>query len=572
MQQKPKPSPHAAGLRRCAEERLGEQHPEAGPGRTDDETRRLVHELQVHQIELEMQNEELQRARDEMEAGLERYSDLYDFAPVGYLTLDRDGTIREANLAIASLLGIDRSRLVKRRLGFYVSGATLSAFTAFLTKVFEGKSREFCEVSLLKDGKIPVEVRIEAAVAASGRECRVVLMDITAQKRAEQDRLILNKLECTGILAGGLAHDFNNLLAAIVLNLDLAQGACTSAKELAQFLEGAKQAAMRASGLTKQLITFASGGAPVRKLTRLSEVIQETTRATLSGSRIECDLSLADDLWLAEVDEGQIGQVIRSVVLNAREAMPQGGVVSVRAENVVPGSHEQPSLPPGDWIQVSIADQGGGIAKEVLPKIFDPYFSTKERGDRKGMGLGLTVCHSIIEKHGGLITVESEEGVGTTFRIHLPASRSVPGGKTAFVPTVVPRHGRILVMDDEDGVRKVLGAALERMGHEVALVEDGDMAIEVYGRAESEGRPFDAVILDLTIRGGMGGQETIQALGKMDSAVKAIVMSGYDDDPVVMAPERHGFKGFLPKPFGAECLRQVLALVMGTGPGQGTLP
>ena len=210
-------------LRRRAEQRLREQHSETGAQRTDADTQRLVHELLVHQVELEMQNEELQHARNQMEAGLEKFSDLYDFAPVGYLTLDREGTIRGANLTSASLLGIERSRLVKQRFGHYVSSADLPAFTAFLKKVFESKNREFCEITLLKEGKQPVEVRIEAAVAASGRECRAVLEDITAHKRAEEDRLILNKLESTGILAGGIAHDFNNLLTVILLDLDVAR-------------------------------------------------------------------------------------------------------------------------------------------------------------------------------------------------------------------------------------------------------------------------------------------------------------------------------------------------------------
>ena len=184
-------------------------------------------------------------------------------------------------------------------------------------------------------------------------------------------------------------------------------------------------------------------------------MIQESVRPALSGSRVRCEFSLAEDLWPAEVDEGQIGQVIRNLVLNAREAMPQGGVVSVRAENVVLGSHENPSLPPGDYVRVSIADQGGGIAKEVLPKIFDPYFSTKQRGDQKGMGLGLTICHAVIQKHGGAIAVESEVGVGTTFHLYLPASRKLPAeGESIRCRRGLPRHGRILVMDDEEGVRK----------------------------------------------------------------------------------------------------------------------
>jgi PAS domain S-box-containing protein len=568
--QKSRHPPAAAELRRNAEERLREQHPERDQAPTDADTQRLVHELQVHQIELEMQNEELQKARDEMEAGLEKYSDLYDFAPVGYLTLDREGTILEANLTSASLLGIERSRLVKRRFGLCVSAADLPAFNAFLTRVFESKAREFCEVTVLNEGKPPVEVRIEAAVAASGRECRAVLEDITERKRAEEDRLILNKLESTGILAGGIAHDFNNLLTMILLNLELAGTLIPPGEELAHFLEQAKQAASMANGLTQQLMTFAKGGAPVRKPTRLSGVIQEAVRLAVSGSRVRCDFSLAEDLWLAEVDAGQIGQVIRNLVLNAREAMPEGGVISVQAENVVLGPQENPSLPPGDYVRVSITDRGGGIAKELLPKIFDPYFSTKQRATQKGMGLGLTICHTVIQKHGGAIAVESAPGVGTTFRIHLPASRKLLQKEKASVPASLPRHARILVMDDNEVVRNLFKRLLQQMGHEVELVEHGQGAVEAYGSAKGQGRPFDVVILDLTVRAGVGGQEAIQALLKVDPAVKAIVMSGYANDPVILEPERYGFKGVLAKPFDRDSLRKVLARVLGpASSGQG---
>jgi CheY-like chemotaxis protein len=267
---------------------------------------------------------------------------------------------------------------------------------------------------------------------------------------------------------------------------------------------------------------------------------------------------------MAEVDAGQIGQVIRNLVLNAREAMPQGGVVFVRAENVVLRAEEKPSLPAGEYVRVSIADQGAGIAPDVLPKIFDPYFSTKERGTQKGMGLGLTICHAVIQRHGGTIAVKSEAGVGATFHIYLPASRKLSGGEQASVSAGVPRHGRVLVMDDEEAVRKVVALTLWGMGHQVELAEDGQMAIEVYKKAKSLGRHFDVMILDLTVRGGMGGQETIQALLRLDPTVKAIAVSGYVNDPVILEPERHGFKGTLAKPFAAEKLQEILSRVMGS--------
>jgi len=522
----------------------------------------------VHQIELELQNEEIRQARDQMEIEMERYSDLYDFAPVSYLTLDREGAIREANHACANLLGTVRSRLVKQRFGLFVAAADLAAFNGFLHKVFESKARESCEVTLIMEGKNAVEVRIDARAAVSGRECRAVLEDITGRKRAEADRLILSKLESTAILAGGIAHDYNNLLTIILLSLEHGRTLVPAGEELAHHLERAEKATLLAHGLTQQLITFASGGTPIRKVTALSEIIRDSALLALSGSRVRCDFALADDLWPAEVDAVQIGQVVRNIVQNAQEAMPEGGVVSIRAENIVLGPQEEPALPPGDYVRVSIADRGGGIAKEVLPRVFDPYFSTKERATQKGMGLGLTICHSIIRKHQGAISVDSVVGRGTTFHIYLPTARKLSGGEKASVPAGVPRHGWVLVMDDEEAVRRVIGLTLWGMGHEVEVAEDGQMAVEVYKKAKSLGHHFDVVILDLLVHEGMGGRETLQALVKLDPGVQAIAMSGNVLDPVLLEPERHGFRRALTKPFSARELREILAQVTGHAPGK----
>ena len=561
--------PMMTELYRRAQARLRKQRKrqrtEAGVPKSEAGRQRLLHELQVHQVELEMQNEELKEARDKMEALLEKYTDLYDFAPVGYLTLDHEGVIREANLAGASLLGVARSALVKQRFGFFVSPADRPVFNAFIEKVFESGAREECEVRLLVKGKQPIDVRMRANVFESEQTCRAAVTDITEYKRAEADRLILNKLESTGILAGGLAHDFNNLLTVILLDLELAQTLTPVGGEPAQLLAEASKAAVTASSLTQQLITFAKGGAPVRKPTCLAGVIQETVRPAVSGSNVRCEFCLAEDLWAAEVDAGQIGQVFRNVALNAREAMPQGGVVFVRAENVVLASREQPSLSPGEYVRVSIADQGVGIAKDVLPKIFDPYFSTKQGGEQRGMGLGLAICHAVVQKHQGAIGVESAVGVGTTIHIYLPATRKWSGREKAAVPAGVSRPGLVLVMEDEEAVKTVVGLTLQGMGHEVELAEDGQMALKVYKKAQSLGRHFDVVILDLTVRGGMGGQETLQALLKIDPAVRAIAMSGYAHDPVILEPERHGFKGALAKPFEGDKLKEIISRVMGAG-------
>ena len=410
-----------------------------------------------------------------------------------------------------------------------------------------------------------------------GRPGRVhgALQDITAQHQSETDRRQLElqlfqaqKVETLGTLSGGIAHDFNNLLMVILLNLELAQSRTPLNDEMGALLAEAARAAKTSGGLTQQLLTFAKGGAPIRKPIDLAGVIQEAVRLAVSGSRVRYDFNLARDLWLAEVDAGQIGQVIRNLALNAREAMPGGGVISVRAENVVLGPREHASLPPGEYVRVSLTDWGGGIAKEVLPKIFDPYFSTKQMGTQKGMGLGLTICHAVIQKHGGAIAAESEPGVGATFQLHLPASRRPLPPEAAAEPVRRARGGKILVMDDEEVVRNLIKRLLEQMCHEVAVEEEGQSAIEAYKAAKDQGRPYDAVLLDLTVRAGRGAHETIQELLKIDPAVNAIVMSGYANDPAVLEPEDHGFKGVLAKPFDRASLEKVLAGVLGTEGGR----
>ncbi len=467
MHQQPHPTPEAVELRRCAEARLGEQQRKKGatdPGQASEvDPLSLVHELQVHQIELEMQNEETQSARDEIAAALEKYSDLYDFAPVGYLTLDRPGTILEANLTGADLFGIERSRLLRTHLDLHVSPPDRPALGSFLDRVFKSRNKESCEITILREGTSPLEVQMEGRAAASGRECRTTISSIAERRRVEEDRLIFSKLESTGILAGGIAHDFNNLLTIILLNLELVRMLGPAGKDWPRHLEEAKRAALNSRELALQLITFAKGGAPVREVTRLSGLIQASVKAVLSGSPVRCDVQLAHDLWPAEVDGGQIGQAIRNILLNAREAMPRGGSITLRAENLVLGPHADPPLPSGDYVQVSIADQGGGITKEVLQRIYDPYFSTKQRGDQKGMGLGLSVSMAIIQKHGGTIVAESEVGVGTTFRLYLPAMREIvtQGEPSTGSPRSQP--GRELVRDSEKGVRKVLRTSIDRV-------------------------------------------------------------------------------------------------------------
>jgi len=575
MPRKPEISDNPAELRRRAEASLHEQrksrptkergHPRTNSGfESEADTEKLLQELEVHQIELEMQNAELRAARAELELSLEKYTDLYDFAPVGYLTLDHELAIREINLAGASLLGVDRSLLVNRKFGPFISNADQSALGAFLQKVFATKIRQRCEVTLKAEDGMPLDVSMDAIALISGNSCRVTLTDITERRRAEADQLIINKLESTGILAAGIAHDFNNLFTVILLNLEQALMVAPLGDELAKYLEDAKSTSLLARGLTAQLVMFSKGGAPVRRAMPLYGLIEESIRLALCGSNVRCESHLADDLWHADVDEGQIKQVIRNLILNARDAMPDGGEISVRAENVVLGDHEQPSLPAGNYVRLSVADTGTGIPKDVLPKIFDPYFSTKQGGTQKGMGLGLTICHTVIKKHGGAITVESVVGAGSTFHVYLPEAQTLNREFEPLLPLDATPHVRVLLMDDEPQLRKIIGTTLQRMGHEVELVDDGLSAIEAYKNAKAQARPFDAVILDLLVPGGMGGEETMQSLLRIDPGVKGIVMSGYSNEPVILEYYKYGFEGALTKSFDRDKLNEILSRVLKT--------
>jgi PAS domain S-box-containing protein len=395
---------------------------------------------------------------------------------------------------------------------------------------------------------------------AKGQPLRVIgtHTDLTARRQAEEDRLVLSKLESTGILAGGIAHDFNNLLAVILLNLDLAEMTGDNPAAMQTRLQEAKKASLAARQLTQQLITFARGGAAVRRPVDLNRVIREAAELALSGSNLTREFTLAADLPAVEADDGQIGQVVRNLVINAREAMTDGGRLGVRTESVQLNPGNAQGLPAGTYVQVSVSDSGHGIPAALLKKVFDPYFSTKDRGVQKGMGLGLTICHSVIQQHQGAITVDSSPR-GTTFRFYLPAlAQKARESGSPFVAPARPATGKILVMDDEATIRETLGRTLERLGYRMESAEHGDAAVARYRAALQAGAGFDAVLLDLTVRGGMGGLDTLRALQTVNPAVRAIVMSGYANAAELRDHTRHGFAAALTKPFTLETLRATL--------------
>jgi signal transduction histidine kinase/CheY-like chemotaxis protein len=382
------------------------------------------------------------------------------------------------------------------------------------------------------------------------------------RKRAEEEILKAKKLESIGILAGGIAHDFNNLLSVILGNISLAQTVAGPAEPVFKLLAEAEKASMRAKELTQKFITFSTGGTPVKKRTSLKGLIEDVASLALSGSNVVCTYSIPEDLWPVEIDRDQIGQVISNVVSNAREAMPNGGVLEIRSENVHIDTIKAkgiPGLKEGRYVRVAFKDHGQGIHEEDLDKIFDPYFSTKDRGAQKGMGLGLTTALSIMKRHEGDIVVESKRGIGTTIYIYLPVSpepEPLQDGKEARLRG--PEVRRILIMDDEEMVRNIAKDMLDHLGYQVDCARHGEEALWSFSRAVESGRPFDVVILDLTVKGGMGGKETVKKLLEIDPNVKAIVSSGYSGDPIMSEFRKYGFSDALAKPYRMSQLRDIL--------------
>ncbi len=383
--------------------------------------------------------------------------------------------------------------------------------------------------------------------------------DITGRKHMEAELLRKRTLESIGTLAGGIAHDFNNLLMAVTGYIAIAKIALPSGSEEFGFLAEAERISLAGKELTRKLITFSEGGAPVRRVLEVGGVVRGSAQLAVRGSNVECLFALADDLAAIEADETQIGQVIGNVVLNAMEAMPEGGAVVVRAQNVVEKGSS--GLGGEKFVRISIEDRGRGIRGEDLPKIFDPYFTTKGLGAERGMGLGLAVAYSTVERHKGRMEVESAVGIGTTVHIYLPAYKeSVERFEGA--ESGVKAQKKVLFMDDDENVRKVASRLISHLGYEVVVSGNGEEAVAAYGEALSRGRGFDAVILDLTVKRGMGGKEAFDRMRVLDGRVRGVISSGYADDPVIARHREYGFRGAITKPYKVEELKELLKSIM----------
>jgi PAS domain S-box-containing protein len=405
-------------------------------------------------------------------------------------------------------------------------------------------------------------VRFTAAVIRDSQGNLVgaveTLEDVSERKRAEEQLIMINKLESLGIFAHGIAHDFNNLLSIMLRNIFSAQ--LTPVDEQDELwrerLVLAEKAGFQAKELVHRLITFAKGGDPIRKIGSISQLLVESADLYLSGSNVICKFCLPDDLWLIEMDDVQIRQVIYNLVINAQEAMPEGGTITIDAENVNITADGSLPLREGKYVRWSVKDYGTGIRQDDSQKILDPYFTTKPTGTARGKGMGLAICYSIVKRHDGFIGFESEPGVGSNFSVYLPAS--IQGDFTTDTYQDDAKAGRVLLMDDDETVRDSTGIVLNYLGYDVEYARDGKEAIDLYRTAKDKDRPFSAVILDLYVSEGMGGQEAIKELSAIDSNVRAILSSGHSDDPVVSEFRNYGFCGIIDIPYDIEKMEKVL--------------
>ena len=521
-----------------------------------------LHELQATAVELMKQNEEMAASRQTLEDERRRYQELFDFAPDGYLVTDMQGIILDANRSATSLFDVSRSLLIGKPLAIFVKSQEHLTFRTRLAEMKEETAVQIENWELMLSGKrktFPVSITVGKVTDSRGEtdELRWLLRDITKHKQMEAELQKADKLESVGVLAGGIAHDLNNFLTVILGNLSLVKRCTKEDEKATRYLQYMEEAIRQTGNLTWQLLTFASGGNPLTKAVSIGKLIEEDSAFALSGSKSRCELFLGEDLPSVEIDRGQITQVITNLLINADQAMLEGGTVKIRAEELTVTS-ETDSLPlqSGHYVTLTITDEGPGIASQILSRVFDPYFSTKEHGS----GLGLAICYSIVKKHGGHISVQSVEGEGTSFTIYLPVS-SVQAEEEVDEDDLILGVGKVLLMEDEESVRQTANEMLVFLGYDVELAGDGAEAVKLYTEAFLSERPFDVVITDLTVRGGMGGKMAVSELIKVDSNVKAIVSSGYSSDSFSDYIEC-GFCNVIAKPYRLQELGNVLASVI----------
>ena len=377
--------------------------------------------------------------------------------------------------------------------------------------------------------------------------------DITIRRFMEAELAKTQNLESIGLLAGGIAHDFNNILTALLGCLSLAKMEVKPENVVYGRLVSAEAHCMKAKSLTRRLLTYSLGGSPTRKTTYIAQVLREAANSTLSGKNVKCKFDLPDGLWPAQIDEGQMNQVVHSLTTNAVEAMPDGGTIEIGAQNVTLKSNAVPALKAGCYVKWYVRDHGVGISSEHMKKLFDPYFTTKQLGSVKGMGLELAICYSIVKSHEGMITVDSKPGMGTTFTVHIPALNDENENEAPLAPKC-----KVLLIDDEKILLDVTSSMLAHLGYEVATAQNHRDALEIYRQGKEAGKPFSLIIMDLTMRGDEGGEIAIRKWLSINPEVKTIISSGYANDPVIEQYWKYGFAGAMIKPYSLSELKNIM--------------
>jgi two-component system cell cycle sensor histidine kinase/response regulator CckA len=525
--------------------------------------------LRLHRTENRLRNYQAQLEQElnartlSLQASEKHWKSLFKCSPDGILICDPQGALFGANPALCQLA----ERSLPELVGSSLYDLVLPEYHAAVRSMFphwEDGTMRTIETYIRRraDGASTSVEMIANAFEYEGQPALLMHLHDTSERHKTEDALNqAQKLESVGILAGGIAHDFNNILTGIIGNLSFAAIELGADHPVSDPIADAEKSALRARMLTQQLLTLAKGGAPIRKVAELRDIIKDAASFVLTGSNLCCQCDITDDLWTVEVDSGQISQVIENLTINASHAMPEGGILEIGACNIILDQAEVallPSLFPGHYVKASVKDSGCGIPEEHLSSIFDPYFTTKS----EGTGLGLATAYSIVRKHDGLLTVDSTVGEGTTFTIYLPASEKPAEPAPAALPEPIMGTGHVLAMDDEEVIRKVLSRSLGLLGYTTVCVHEGVAAVAAYADALAAGKPFDAVILDLTVPGGMGGEATLHELLKLDPDVKAIVSSGYSTSTAMSSPTGAGFKGVVVKPYDVRQLSHVLSAVI----------
>lgn len=526
-------------------------------------------ELQVT-IEMALYKAEMEGRVRENE---DRYRTLVETAPDVIFTIAADDeSILSLNRSFETITGWTCAEWTGKSFLDLIHPDDVSLAAEKHRRVLEGKRTEPFELRVLsKSGdyligefiEIP-QVKNEKLVGILGF-CR----DITDRKKMEEELIKTKKLESIGVLSRGIAHDYNNLLSVIMGAVSIGKLYVRPNDKVFSILEKVEEASNKAKDLTSRLLKFSKVGVPRKKPVMIADLLKDTANFVLSGMNTHCEFSIAEDLWPVTIDEAEIGQATAHVITNAQEAMAGRGTIRIHARNMAADTKKEFLVRAGNYVVISIQDEGVGIPEEHLGRVFDPYFSTKEIGTQKGMGLGLAVTHSIIEQHAGYMSLESEVGRGTTFHILLPALMSKPGETETGTAITTGGKKKVLLMDDKTMIRETTGKMLHRLGYEISYARDGREAVALYKKAHEEGRFFDVVILDLTVQGGMGGEEAIRRILEIHPAARVFISSGYPDHPVMEHYERYGFCGAIVKPYTIQELGGILEGVLGAAQDHG---